>query len=251
MARTIADVQLMFETMAGADDGDPSSAPVPQRKISPPDLKQLRIGYFEDDGRTPVTVETRQAVRNAAKALGDAGFQIEPFRPEGLERARQLWWKLFGISGGMMLRPLTQGHESQLSPIFREFSEWVAAAPPHTGESLLNTWVERDNLRTKFLAQMRQFPILLCPVAAIPAFRHGERRWTIDGTTVEYLDAWSYTQWFNLLGNPAAVVPVGKSREGLPIAVQVVGRPWQEELVLAVAAELEKAGGPWRRPPIE
>lgn len=73
---------------------------------------------------------------------------------------------------------------------------------------------------------MEQFPILLCPVAAIPAFGHGERSWKIDGQTVEYLDAWSYSEWFNLLGNPAAVVPVGRSPEGLPIGVQLVGRPW-------------------------
>jgi Asp-tRNA(Asn)/Glu-tRNA(Gln) amidotransferase A subunit family amidase len=251
MARTIADVQLMFAAMAGPDDGDPSSAPVPVREIPPADLKATRIGYFEDDDRTPVTPETRQAVRAAAEALRHAGFQVTPFRPDNLERIRQLWWKLFGIAGGMLLRPLTQGFESQLSPIFKEYSGWVSAESPHTGQSLLNTWLERDILRTEFLAQMRQFPILLCPVAAIPAFRHGERTWAIDGKTIHYLDAWSYTEWFNLLGNPAAVVPVGKSSEGLPIGVQIVGRPWEEELVLAVAAELEKAAGGYRRPPID
>jgi Asp-tRNA(Asn)/Glu-tRNA(Gln) amidotransferase A subunit family amidase len=251
MARTIADVQLMFEAIAGPDDGDPCSAPVPLRKNSSAELKKIRIGYFEDDGRTPVTPETRQAVRTAAKAFQRAGFHAEPFRPDNLERIRQLWWKLFGIAGGMMLRPLTQGSESQLSPIFKEYSGWVAAEPPLTGQSLLNTWVERDILRTQFLNQMRDFPILLCPVAATPAFRHGERSWTIDGEIVQYLDAWSYTQWFNLLGNPAVVLPVGISPEGLPIGVQIVARPWEEELLLAVASELESATKAWRRPPID
>jgi Asp-tRNA(Asn)/Glu-tRNA(Gln) amidotransferase A subunit family amidase len=94
--------------------------------------------------------------------------------------------------------------------------------------------------------QMREYPILLCPVASVPAFRHGERSWKIDGQTVQYLDAWSYTEWFNLLGTPAAVVPVGCSPEGLPIGVQIVARPWEEELVLAVAAELEAQCGGWR-----
>ncbi len=47
---------------------------------------------------------------------------------------------------------------------------------------------------------------------------------------MQYLDAWSYTEWFNLLGTPAAVVPVGKSPEGLPIGVQIVARPWEEEI---------------------
>jgi Asp-tRNA(Asn)/Glu-tRNA(Gln) amidotransferase A subunit family amidase len=59
-----------------------------------------------------------------------------------------------------------------------------------------------------------------------------------------------YTQWFNLTGNPAAVVPVGRSPEGLPIGVQVVGRPWEEEVVLAVAAKIEQACGGWQKPPL-
>jgi Asp-tRNA(Asn)/Glu-tRNA(Gln) amidotransferase A subunit family amidase len=94
----------------------------------------------------------------------------------------------------------------------------------------------------------------LCPAAAIPAFRHGERSWNIEGKTVEYLDAWSYTEWFNLLGNPAAVVPVSQSTSGespgLPIGVQIVGRPWEEEQVLAIAAALEAQRGAWTPPPI-
>jgi len=250
MARTTADLQALFEVMAGPDDGDPCAAPVPLRRIGLEDLRKIQIGYFEDDRRTPVTPETRAAVRTAAESLDRASFHICPFLPDGLELARQLWWKLFGIAGGMLLGRLTKGHESELSPILKEFSSWVAAGPPHTGDSLLDTWVQRDIVRLQVLAQMREFPIFLCPVASIPAFRHGERSWTIEDKKVEYLDAWSYTEWFNLLGMPAAVVPVGRSTEGLPIGVQVVGRPWEEELVLVLAAALEKECGGWREPPI-
>ncbi len=251
MARTVGDLLTLFEVMAGPDDGDPLSAPVPLRKIQREELKQIRVGYFEDDGRTPVTPETRVAVQTAAEGLVRAGLQVVPFRPEGLEQARDLWWKLFGTAGGMILGPLTKGHESELSPILKEFLNWVAAEPPHTGHTLLYTWLLRDELRNQLLAQTQVFPILLCPAAAIPAFRHGERVWKVEGKTVKYLDAWSYTEWFNLLGNPGAVVPVGQSTEGLPIGVQIVGRPWEEELVLAVAAEVERECGGFRKPPIK
>jgi Asp-tRNA(Asn)/Glu-tRNA(Gln) amidotransferase A subunit family amidase len=250
MARTVADLQLLFEVMSGPDDGDPSSAPVPLRKMEAAELRKIRVAYFEDDGRTPVTPETRAAVRTATEALSRAGFEVARFRPDGLEEARQLWWKLFGTAGGMVLRPLTRGHERELSPLLKEFLGWIAAEPPHTGDSLLDTWLQRDVLRGKILAQMKAFPILLCPAAAIPAFRHGERSWVVEGKTVNYLDAWSYTEFFNLLGNPGAVVPVGQSPEGLPIGVQIVGRPWEEEVVLAVAAVLERDCGGFRRPPI-
>jgi Asp-tRNA(Asn)/Glu-tRNA(Gln) amidotransferase A subunit family amidase len=250
LARTVADLKVLFEVMQGPDDGDPSAAPVPVCWPGKADLRKLRIGYFEDDGRTPVTAETRAAVNTAAESLRRAGFQVEPFRPEGLEQARQLWWKFFGIAGGMMLGPMTNGHEEDISPLLKQFSEWAAKEPAHSGGSLLDAWIQRDLVRMQVFAQMREYPILLCPAAAIPAFRHGERSWQIEGKTVQYLDAWSYTEWFNLLGSPAAVVPVGRSTEGLPIGVQIAGLPWQEELVLSVAEVLEAQGAGWRKPPL-
>jgi Asp-tRNA(Asn)/Glu-tRNA(Gln) amidotransferase A subunit family amidase len=250
MARTVADVQVLFEAMQGPDDGDACAARVPLHWPSEDEVKELRIGYFEDDGRTSVTSETRGAVRTAAEALRSAGFQVEPFRPEGLEEARQLWKKFFVKVGGMMIGQMFRGSEHEISPILKQFLEWSAAEPELTGESLLDAWFRRDAIRADFLAQMRRYPILLCPVAALPAFRHGERTWLIDGKTVNYLDAWSYTEWFNLLGNPAVVVPVSHSAEGLPIGVQIVGRPWEEEQILGVAATLERECGAWRVPPI-
>jgi Asp-tRNA(Asn)/Glu-tRNA(Gln) amidotransferase A subunit family amidase len=72
----------------------------------------------------------------------------------------------------------------------------------------------------------------------------------VQGHKVEYLKAMSYSQWFNLFGNPAAVVPLGRSAEGLPIGVQVVGQPWEDEAVLAAAAIIEEASGGSGRPPI-
>jgi Asp-tRNA(Asn)/Glu-tRNA(Gln) amidotransferase A subunit family amidase len=250
MARTIGDLRVLFEVMAGPDDGDPCSAPVALRAIHEQELRTASIGVFEDDDRTPVTPETREAVRQAANMLRGGGFRVDDFRPDGLEEARQLWWKFFGTAGGMILGPTLRGHESELSPILREFSSWTAVEPVHSGDSLLAAWLGRDDLREKILFQMRKYPVLLCPTAAIPAFRHGEREWQVEGKTVKYLDAWSYCEWFNLLGFPAVVVPIGHSPEGLPIGVQIVGRPWEEELVLAVAAVLEEARGPWPQPQI-
>jgi Asp-tRNA(Asn)/Glu-tRNA(Gln) amidotransferase A subunit family amidase len=250
MARTIADVRALLEVMQGPDDGDPCAAPMPLRRPNEDEVRKLRVGYFEDDGRTPVTVETRAAVRAAAGALQHAGFQVESFRPAGLEEARQLWRKFFVKAGGMLIAPTFHGRESDISPILRQFLEYSEAEPELEGESLLNAWIRRDALRSEFLAQMREYPILLCPAASVPAFRHGERIWMIEGKTVNYLDAWSYTEWFNLLGNPAAVVPVSHSAEGLPIGVQIAGRPWEEEQVLSVAAALEKACRAWKVPPL-
>ena len=250
MARCVGDLRVLFEVMQGPDDGDTCASPVPLRWQNDEELRHLRIGYFEDDGRTPVTPEIRKAVRTAAEALNRGGFQVEPFRPGGLEEARLLWKTFFVKTGGMLVGPMFAGREQDASPLLKQFLEWSAAEPRLSGQSVIDAWIRRDTLRASFLEQMREYPILLCPPAAIPAFRHGERSWTIDGKTVEYLDAWSYTEWFNLLGNPAAVVPVSESPQGLPIGVQIVGRPWEEEQVLSVAAVLEKEVGPGKLPPI-
>ena len=249
MARTVADLKAMFEVMQGPDDGDACAAPVPVRWPRNEEVRHLRVGYFEDDGRTPVTPEIRAAVRTAAEALRRSGFEVEPFRPEGLEETRLLWKKFFVKVGGMLIRPMFRGREQDISPTLRQFLEWSDAEPELTGDSLLDAWFRRDAVHGEFLQQMRRYPILLCPAAAVPAFRHGERSWTIDGQTVNYLDAWSYTEWFNLLGNPAAVVPVSHSAEGLPTGVQIVGRPWQEEEVLSVALQIENDCAAWRIPP--
>ncbi len=248
MARTVGDVKLLFEVMAGPDDGDPMAAPVPLLPPPEQEVRQLRIGFFEDDGQTPVTQETRSAVRTAASALRASGHVVDAFLPDELPLIRRIWWNLFGRAGQLALGPLYQGRETELSPILQQFIGIVRAEPPLTVDEFMETLLDRDAVRIRFLRQMQQYPILLCPACAIPAFIHGEREWEIDGRAVNYLDAMSYCQWFNALGNPAVVVPVGRSPEGLPIGVQVVGRPFAEETVLAVAREIESSCGDWTAP---
>ncbi len=103
------------------------------------------------------------------------------FVPKALEQARKLWELFFLRCGAMFEEPLVRGHEDKLSPVFRDFLARAHAAGPLTAEELLTAWAEADIIRHKLLVQMQEFPLLLCPVASVPAFRHGERSWTIDG----------------------------------------------------------------------
>ena len=93
------------------------------------------------------------------------------------------------------------------------------------------------------LSEVEECTVLLCPVCSIPAFRHRERRWKIEGREVEYLDVMRFTQWFNALGAPAAVVPVTASPQGLPIGVQIAARPYEEEVALAIAGVIDREFG--------
>ncbi len=247
LARTMADVALLFRTLSGQDTHDPVSPPVALREPSMDELRSNTIGFFEDDGLVPVTPETRAAVNEAVTALREAGFRVEPFRPSTLEPLRQLWWKFFVQCGAMFYEPDIRGRRDRLSPIFNEFLGFSESVPPLTTVELLNAWAELDLLRSRALAEMSRYPVLLCPVASVSAFRHGERTWTIEGREVAYLDAVRHTQWFNALAAPAAVVPVGRSPEGLPIGVQIVARPFEDEMALGIAAVVDEAFG--YRPP--
>jgi amidase len=249
MARTVEDLALLFGVLAGQNPDEPGSPPIAPRKPVLADLRAHPIGFFEDDGLVPVTGETRAAVQAAAAVLRAAGFRVEPFRPRTLEPLRKLWRRFFVQCGVMFCEAQISGKEDLLSPIFRDFLAMAAKVPAFSASELLDSWAHLDILRAEMLAEMRTHPVLLCPVASVPAFRHGERIWEIEGRAVEYLDAWRFAQWFNVLSAPAAVVPVGRSPEGLPIGVQIVARPFEDETVLAVAGIVDKAFG-FRAPPL-
>ena len=93
------------------------------------------------------------------------------------------------------------------------------------------------------LTFMENYDVILCPVNALPALPH-------DTWMEEFRrGAFSYTATYNLTGWPGAVVG-GTSPEGLPIGVQVIARPWREDVALCVVQYLEKALGGWQRPPL-
>jgi Asp-tRNA(Asn)/Glu-tRNA(Gln) amidotransferase A subunit family amidase len=270
MARTIEDLELLLSVMAGPDTRDPNAHPVPLDVGTVPFFGTVPTGgtvpvsgtvpktgtvpaiaVFDHDGRTNVHPDIRSAVRRAADALRAAGLEVVEWRPPWLEEARILWWQFFGRAVRLLLEPTVIGHESEVHPLLVEFIEWTRREPPLTAEQLLGAEIARDLLRARVLDDMQQFDVLLCPVAAVPAFRHGERAWTVDGQRVEYLDAWSYSAWFNLLQNPAVSVTAGRTADGLPVGVQVVARHWEERTALAVARVIERAIGGYRPPPLE
>lgn len=258
MARTIGDLKLLFSVLAAPAKDSPMVDPLDATSAATPldeamlwrsqigELRTATIGYFEDDGLIPVTPETRAAVQSAAQALREAGFMVKPYRPKFLEPLRQLWWKLFVQCGAMFYEPTIRGHRDELSPIFSEFLRTAESLAPLSPVDLLNAWAELDTLRSAAIAELRGFaanPLLLCPVAAVPAFKHGEREWQVEGRTLHYLDETRFTQWFNVLAAPAVVLPVGRSPENLPIGVQLIGLPQMDEQTLAIAEILERSFG--------
>jgi Asp-tRNA(Asn)/Glu-tRNA(Gln) amidotransferase A subunit family amidase len=121
--------------------------------------------------------------------------------------------------------------------------------PPVTLASFMSACTARDLLRADLIRQMRDVPILLSPVSTAPAFKHGEGNYRA-GDPHNYRDTMRFCQWLNLAGFPGLSLPMGHSPEGLPINIQLIARPHEEELLLAIAESLESARGPWQAPPI-
>ena len=101
-----------------------------------------------------------------------------------------------------------------------------------------------DIFKATILSFLEQCDVILCPVNSSPALPHGA---TFDDNS---LPGFSYTVAYNLTGWPVVVVRAGTSPEGLPLGIQVVARPWREDVALAVAQQIETISGGWKRPAI-
>lgn len=244
LARSVADLDLLFSVLVGAGESHSSSAiQLAQRSAL---MRGWRVGWYADDGVVPVTAETRQAVVAAVGALSDAGMVTEECRPPGVERGLDLWLKLFSRASVVGLREVYKGREAEAG----DFVRWRLATADDTRPGSLDEyicgWRERDRLRTELIQWLDTTPLIVCPVGATPAFAHDAHKVTVAGKTINTFRAFSYSQTFNVFDLPAATVPAARSAEGLPIGVQIVGRPGDEGAVLAAAGIVEEALGGWQ-----
>ena len=228
MARTAQDLRLLFSAVAGYDPQDPFSSPVPLRQ---PVLHDLRIGVWERFYGVPVDEEIAGAVRDTAARLAGLGFVVEDFEPRGLERAPNVWAVLFNHWPMLATRRLVEGRSEELH---WTLTESLGTKEPSAEEVLIQL-AARDRMRASLVRQMEEFQVLLMPVCGITAFHHRERHWEIGGKSIGVFQAMIPAVLANVLGLPALTVPVARSRSGLPIGIQLVGRPYDDELLLELA----------------
>ena len=211
LARSVADVALVLRLIAGPDGRDGGVAPVPLRDPGQVQPAGLRVAVHAENGLAHPTPETVEAVARAAAARRAAGASVEQAEPPrgGHELTIEVW----ASYGGALAS----------DELYR----------------LLRRW---DAFRSTMLAFMERHDLIVCPVFPSPARPHGtmNRPGEIDPTS--FTTPWSLTGW------PAATVRCGTSPEGLPIGVQLVARPWRDDVALAAALLLERELGGWRPP---
>ncbi len=235
MARRVEDLCAMMEILTGADGEDHTVVPMPYGNPATIDVSGLRIAWFDDNGIAPPTQETSATVREAARALG-----ARQCRPPLVEESYDLEMKLIGPDGGDGLREYLRQIGSDRTHALLE--GWLQKLEPYRTDlaGFAAYWESLYRFRAAMHGYLRDYDAVLSPACSGPAVAHGS---SIDDATFR---GFSYTMTYNVTGWPAAVVRCGKSREGLPIAVQVAAHPWREDVALAVASRLEHLFGGWQ-----
>ncbi len=242
MARYVEDLALSLPILSGIDWRDSATVPMPLADPVDVELKSLRVAFYTDNGIMTSTPETIASVLTAVHALADAGLFVEEALPPGIEQSYEFFRNLFAADGGAGVQRLLQAAgTTEVHPFVQQFSEMLRPYALTTSEfgGLLVRW---DQFRSSLLSFIHQYDVIICPVCATPAWSHS------SALHEEQFVAGSYCMTFNLTGWPAASVRCGTSPEGLPIGVQVVARPWREDVALAVAQHLETVLGGWQRP---
>jgi Asp-tRNA(Asn)/Glu-tRNA(Gln) amidotransferase A subunit family amidase len=238
LARTVEDLEAALDVMAGPDGLDPFAVPAPLGGAA--NARVERVAIWEGPASPEPRGDVLFVIREAAQAL-EGHTTVAEEQPNLLERAVTLYGELRDLDRLQDVRRLMRGHEDEVGADVRHAME--AAAEAERVNPLpdpARTWEERDRLRAAFLAFLDRHPILLMAVATLPAYDLAETP-TVNGHEQSMWDVLAPSRVISLFGVPAASVPFGRSADGLPIGVQVVGRPFREDEVLAVAQRLMEA----------
>ena len=246
MTRTVTDAALVMNACAGPDDRDASSLPaarVDYVKALRGDLKGLRVAYAEDLGFADVVDPDVTALcARAVKAFRELGCRVEEVEPRW-PSPREAWEQIF--CGGIAARmaPFRERRDD-IDPGLLQIIESTLRNGPLR---YVQAWFDRLAWWQHPRAFFEKYDLLLTPTVACPPFRTGlDNPPDIAGRPIPPYGWIPFTYPFNLTGQPAASVPCGLTRDGVPVGLQIVGRRFDDVGVLRASAAFERAR-PWRQ----
>ncbi len=258
MARTVMDTALMLEAMAGQHPSDPYSYGAPSTGFvaaakAEGSLEGMRIAWRPLLANTMIDSEVLEACETAAMALGRLGAGVEPM-DDDMEPVEPIWFAYSSAMWNARFRDLLPKWGNKLSPTLVRQME---LGKNTTGEAVGRALLARTQLYRKVQGWFDRFDVIAMPTLARTAIPIEERLFEpieIEGRKADTVrKAWyPYTHPFNLTGHPAITLPCGFHSDGLPMAIQLVGRRGEDARLLRVAALFEEAR-PWdaRRPQID
>jgi len=257
LARSVEDLALITKVICGPDDAEWDVPPVPWQEPPERELRAHRLAWSASFASIPVSADTRQGIQRLASALLKAGCAVEERNPDGFDfdAAWETWGEI-----AITERAATGGDRSRerVAALNKTLGESYAVARGSakgmqaTVADYAAALTRRDALITALEKFFQRWDAFICPVTVSPAIGHVPFGTPIevDGAKVPYFIAGTaYTCPFNLSGHPSVVLPLTKSRDGLPIGVQLVGARWSEPALLALAAKVALISGPFQPPP--
>ncbi|QKD06027.1 amidase [Mesorhizobium loti] len=233
LARSVDDLALIYQIIAGPDGHDTDLAPVQVEAMPKLDLKTLRIAFAPSFPGFPVAGEISAAVESLARQLQGAGAVVEEAKLPKLDLHDDL------AQGGALIGMMMEAAQPKPPEQPTSVSRWFEALARRDRSILIwDSFFDRHDA-------------LLCPVAMTTAFPHCEPGTPIkvDGKEQSYWMLPAYGAVFNYSGHPALSMPCGQDSNGLPIGLQLVGKRWSESRLLGIAAAIEPVTGGFRRPP--
>ncbi len=261
MARTARDLTLLLDVMAGPD---PLTLGVAHRLALPPArherLSDFRVLVLDEHPFIPTGSAVRAAVNRVADALVDGGARVErhgPLLPDLIEAAT-LYTRL-QFSGSVARFPVEADEQLRTRAAGLSADDQSLGAARLRGMVLSHRdWIEVNNRRELHRHGWRQFfaefDAVVCPVTPTPAFPHDhnpnplERRIDIDGVEYPYFDQLVWAGLATMPGLPATAIPAGRSPEGLPVGVQIIGPMFSDRTPLRLAELLEQEIGGFQAP---
>jgi aspartyl-tRNA(Asn)/glutamyl-tRNA(Gln) amidotransferase subunit A len=245
MSRTVADSALMLSVIgSGPDSRDRYSLPKPEFDwlgCLEGGVKGLRVAYSPDWGYAAVDPEVRRVVGEAVKVFErDLGCKVEEAHP-GFEDPYPAFWGLVAMESDLKgLRAMVAEHGHRMTPHLVDF-----IMRPWTAEDFTDAIMVRKAVNNKMWRFMQRYDLLLTPTLAVPPFAlHTQGPEKIDGQIVPPFKWLAFTFPFNMTGQPAATVPAGFTKDGLPVGMQIIGRHLDDPTVLRASAAFETAR-PW------
>lgn len=264
LARSVADLRLCLSVIEGADPRAWEIPPAPVETLQQRPLKQYRFAWTDDLGGVPLTQETQAAIHKLVSTLEQLGCQVEHRNPPGFdfEQAAETFGEIVGSESIAVQSPLErlQLQMVALLPFVKSAGRVVrgfAKAARLNMPDYFAALTRRDTLATTLEQFLSGWDAWICPVTPGSAFAHRQMinpalvsPLSVDGRELPYW-VWgvSFTALFNLTGHPVVVLPIGRTQSGLPIGVQLVGKRWQDQALLAIAEALTEVTGPFQRPP--
>lgn len=255
-ARYVEDIIYSLPILAGPDEHDPNIYPIALQDPAKVDLKSLRIAFYTDNGVTSPVSDIINTINQAAKALSTKVASVQEAYPKISKETYSLFEELFfygGDRGQWLHDRMKKMHVTKVAPPFQAILDRAQQCEFSVTE-LRNRLVALDQFKFSMTDFMHDYDVIICPVATGPAALYSSNNTSqVENVaaSTEKLDLaydLTYNLPYNITGWPAVVVRCGTSKEGLPIAVQVIAKSWREDIALAVAKYLEETFGGWQAP---